>query len=240
MKCGHSIHKKCYEAHLKVSYKCPICSKSLVNMEYQFRNLDILIMAQPMPTEFRDTKATILCNDCSAKSTVPYHWIGLKCSICRSYNTAQLQLLGRDNQEIAPEGVTQGSNALPPARLVQTAQIPVGAPAAPRSRNGSVAAARRRHSSHGAELQFQRPDRIARSLSPVLAESSILRSLTLDSEDEDEHGLNIFGFWRQGDSSGGEEEDDDDGSELDDSDYPHDDEDDEDDEEDDIILIGHR
>uniref|UniRef100_A0A093UXX4 Putative RING finger protein C2F3.16 n=1 Tax=Talaromyces marneffei PM1 TaxID=1077442 RepID=A0A093UXX4_TALMA len=93
MRCGHSIHQKCYDEFSKTSYRCPICSKSIMNLEARFRNLDRTIESQPMPIEFEDTRAMIYCNDCGAKSNVPYHWLGLKCDLCESYNTAQLRLL---------------------------------------------------------------------------------------------------------------------------------------------------
>jgi predicted ATP-dependent serine protease len=54
----------------------------------------------------------VVCNDCSAKSEVPYHIYGGKCKQCRSYNTAmtgglinvpddnaQQQEQGEDSQE---------------------------------------------------------------------------------------------------------------------------------------------
>ena len=97
MLCGHSIHRRCYEEHMKSSYKCPICNKSVVNMETQFRNYDIAIATQPMPAEYHDARAKVFCNDCSAKSQAAYHWLGLKCGVCRSYNTVQLQLLNMPN-----------------------------------------------------------------------------------------------------------------------------------------------
>ena len=81
MLCGHSIHHKCYYAHMKASYRCPICSRSIVNMETQFRNMDRAIESQPMPAQFEDTKALVYCNDCYAKSSVKYHWLGLKCGV---------------------------------------------------------------------------------------------------------------------------------------------------------------
>ncbi|KAH8693082.1 zinc-ribbon-domain-containing protein [Talaromyces proteolyticus] len=92
MRCGHSIHQKCYSDYSKTSYRCPICSKSITNMEARFRNLDRLIDSQPMPNEFKDTRALVYCNDCGARTDVPYHWLGLKCDLCESYNTAQIHL----------------------------------------------------------------------------------------------------------------------------------------------------
>lgn len=81
MRCGHSIHHKCLSEYSKGSYRCPICSKTITNMESTFRNLDRTIQSQPMPAEFEDTRALIYCNDCGAKSFVKYHWLGLKCDL---------------------------------------------------------------------------------------------------------------------------------------------------------------
>lgn len=81
MRCGHSIHQRCYYEHMNSSYRCPICSRSIVNMEMQFRHLERAIDSQPMPPQFEDTKAFVYCNDCSAKTTVKYHWLGLKCAV---------------------------------------------------------------------------------------------------------------------------------------------------------------
>ncbi|ERF75638.1 hypothetical protein EPUS_04618 [Endocarpon pusillum Z07020] len=96
MKCGHSIHESCFKDWCTQSYKCPICSKSVVNMESQFRSLDRQINAQPMPEEYRNTRAYVHCNDCSVKGTTKYHWLGLKCEWCESYNTQQHYLLEAD------------------------------------------------------------------------------------------------------------------------------------------------
>ncbi|KAJ5583674.1 hypothetical protein N7535_002294 [Penicillium sp. DV-2018c] len=65
-------------------------------MESTFRNLDRTIESQPMPEEFKDTKGLIYCNDCGSKSVVKYHWLGLRCDLCESYNTAQLRILHGD------------------------------------------------------------------------------------------------------------------------------------------------
>ncbi|KAL8865456.1 MAG: hypothetical protein Q9174_006876 [Haloplaca sp. 1 TL-2023] len=87
MKCGHSIHHSCYHEHMKRSYRCPICSRSIINMEMQFRHLERAIESQPMPPEFQDTKAWIYCNDCNSKSSVKYHWLGLKCGVPNANDT---------------------------------------------------------------------------------------------------------------------------------------------------------
>lgn len=234
MTCGHSIHKKCYDQHMRVSYKCPICNKSLANMETQFRNLDLLIHTQPMPAEFRDTKAVVLCNDCSGRCTVPYHWLGLKCIICLSYNTVELQILGRNSEAIA--AASRGQENTPPLAAETTPTVqPVSIPAA--SRPSGVN--RRRHSSSlHVDAQPVVLDRIARSLSPqnMMPEQTALPTIIATENDSDN---DILGIWsRAGEDSSEEEE------EYDDSDsdgLPELDDDDEEEEDpNEIMLIGHR
>lgn len=235
MSCGHSIHKKCYDQHMKVSYKCPICNKSLANMETQFRNLDVAIQTQPMPPEFRDTKATVLCNDCSGKCTVPYHWLGLKCSICRSYNTVELQIHSEEGGHLRsvaerPEPLVEAT-----PRSSQDLARPTAFSTSLRAAGSALLFNRRRHSSHGMELQYRAPDRIARSLSPLALSMDSHMVVDMDSEDD------ILGFWRANEEVGGEDSDDQCESDSDqDSSGSGPDMDDDDDDDDEIILIGHR
>lgn len=234
MPCGHSIHKKCYDQHMKVSYKCPICNKSLANMETQFRNLDMAILTQPMPPEFRDTKATILCNDCSGRSTVPYHWLGLKCSICRSYNTVELQIHGGNNPELqaAAAPAERPEPAVEEVALPSVEARPTTIPVT--SRTGSIPTGRRRHSSHGVELQHRVAERVARSLSPLaFGAEGLVSHLGLDPDSEDDM-FGLLGIREADDSSDSDESSDDD------SDIVHEGEEDDDDDEDEIVLYGHR
>ncbi|KAF5022971.1 hypothetical protein F66182_4969 [Fusarium sp. NRRL 66182] len=234
MTCGHSIHKKCYEQHMKVSYKCPICNKSLTNMESQFRNLDVAIQTQPMPPEFRDTTAVILCNDCSGKSTVRYHWLGLKCSICQSYNTVELNIIGGERLSAQPSMNDEGQ---PVADLLETGRDASGSMSG--SRSAIAVGNRRRHSSHGVEAQYRPPDRVARSVSPVMGVDSIMAYLPPDEESEDD----ILGLWRSrnGGDNGSSNDDESDLDELSDTLSDADEEEEDDDEdENEIVLIGHR
>ncbi|KAI1438622.1 hypothetical protein GGR50DRAFT_371125 [Xylaria sp. CBS 124048] len=246
MKCGHSIHRDCLEEHQKNSYKCPICNKSLLNMESQFRNLELSIQAQPMPVEFRDTRALVLCHDCSAKTSTSYHWLGLKCGICASYNTAQLQIIGADAVAIEANRVGRGNAlALGPVGTGNDHAIMMEA---------SMRDMRRRHSSVtgpafiDAQLNTVLPDRLARSVSPIPTPGRPLRTSAVggyfDLGGEDDEG-DIFSFWRTG--NGKAENDDDDCAESsdDDDDLTADEEmDDEDEgeysEDDDFELLGHR
>ncbi|KAH3676045.1 hypothetical protein WICMUC_002341 [Wickerhamomyces mucosus] len=99
MSCGHSIHQHCYEEHSKHSYKCPTCQKTVLNMEAQFRVLDMEINLQPLPQPYCHWTCIVKCNDCNAKSSSPYHVLGLKCDNCKSYNTVQLRLIKPEETE---------------------------------------------------------------------------------------------------------------------------------------------
>lgn len=71
-------------------------------METQFRNLDRAIESQPMPAHFKDTRALVRCNDCCSKTNVKFHWLGLKCGLCDSYNTVQIRILSGNDPDQAP------------------------------------------------------------------------------------------------------------------------------------------
>lgn len=112
--CGHYMHGDCYKDLMAVTYKCPVCSKSAVNMELQWKKLDDEIEAQPMPEDEdlegvlphvegheevederepqqrRPRQVWIGCNDCGGRSWTDFHWLGLKCWRCDSYNTNQM------------------------------------------------------------------------------------------------------------------------------------------------------
>lgn len=212
MRCGHSIHQTCYDSHRQVSYRCPICAKSLFNMETQFRNLDIAIQNQPMPPEFRDTRAIISCNDCLAKSSVKYHWLGLKCAICNSYNTAEHQILAGPDRGVpnrpsdAGDGEAQGV-----ATAAQLRPQTQALSSAPDSTTGAAAASlprevilRRRHSSNVSALgSYQPPERLAKSVSPPqMSHASSAADVSdgheddsEDVEDDDDEGSDILAFW---------------------------------------------
>ncbi|GIL64065.1 hypothetical protein Vafri_18041 [Volvox africanus] len=91
MHCGHTIHQECLRSLAEHStYTCPVCMKSIMTasaMERVWEGLDQAVQATPMPTEYANLKVGILCNDCSARSSVNFHVLGHKCKECGSYNT---------------------------------------------------------------------------------------------------------------------------------------------------------
>lgn len=60
-------------------------------MDALFLNLANIIKEQPMPEAWQDMRSVVLCNDCSAKTSTQYHFLGLRCQNCQSYNTVELQ-----------------------------------------------------------------------------------------------------------------------------------------------------
>lgn len=82
LNCGHALHLECFEILKKNSYKCPLCSKSMFNMNDKFKDIDNKIHHVS-----HNNMVNIYCNDCEKKSNVQFHKLGLKCGLCGSYNT---------------------------------------------------------------------------------------------------------------------------------------------------------
>eukprot|EP01080_Neovahlkampfia_damariscottae_P008630 gene8630-577_t len=89
MKCGHIIHQSCFEDMIEnQNYKCPSCNKLIVELDDKY--LDEVIEKTPMPDELKNEKVKILCNECQEKGDCMFHFYGLKCQKCGSYNTARI------------------------------------------------------------------------------------------------------------------------------------------------------
>ncbi|KAF2607936.1 hypothetical protein F2Q68_00046453 [Brassica cretica] len=88
--CGHLMHSKCFKDYTCSHYTCPVCSKSLGDMQVYFSMLDALLAEEKMPDEYTNKTQVILCNDCGRKGEAPYHWLYHKCSSCGSYNSRLL------------------------------------------------------------------------------------------------------------------------------------------------------
>lgn len=85
--CGHFMHSLCFGAYVRYSYTCPICFKSLGDMEVYWKMLDAMLAAEKMPADFPIKTQKIRCNDCSAVSEAPFHFVYHKCRHCHGYNT---------------------------------------------------------------------------------------------------------------------------------------------------------
>ncbi|KAK5647491.1 hypothetical protein RI129_002383 [Pyrocoelia pectoralis] len=90
--CGHLLHRTCFEQLLQSGhYACPICQTSLMDMTQLWKYLDNEVAHTPMPPEYSNYMADILCKDCHKESTVKFHVVGLKCTQCGSYNTCRIK-----------------------------------------------------------------------------------------------------------------------------------------------------
>lgn len=89
--CGHWIHTNCFKEMLNHgNFTCPFCSKLMVDLTEYYAFLDEHIKTTPMPEEYTDKQVNILCNECLMTSAVPFHFYGLRCLSCGSYNTKQV------------------------------------------------------------------------------------------------------------------------------------------------------
>lgn len=54
--------------------------------------IDALVAAPGgLPPEYAERTQSLLCNDCGATSTAPFHFVYHKCAPCGSYNTRVLK-----------------------------------------------------------------------------------------------------------------------------------------------------
>ncbi|KAK1373311.1 putative rubredoxin-type fold protein [Heracleum sosnowskyi] len=87
LRCGHLMHSACFQAYTCSQYTCPICSKSLGDMEVYFGMLDSLLAEEEIPNEYAGQTQVIFCNDCEKTGDSPFHWLYHKCPHCGSFNT---------------------------------------------------------------------------------------------------------------------------------------------------------
>lgn len=89
LKCGHSSHRACFIKALENNnYKCPICRKSMIDMSAHWNMMRIEIILHPLPDEIKKN-VTIICYDCgSTTNDTAFHFIGMECSSCHSFNTS--------------------------------------------------------------------------------------------------------------------------------------------------------
>jgi zinc finger-like protein len=91
LKCGHVMHLSCFTMYRRGgAYTCPLCKKSVEDMIEYFSMLDAAVRMQPMPAAYHSTVSNIYCQDCDQNGQVQYHFVGLKCLHCGSYNTREL------------------------------------------------------------------------------------------------------------------------------------------------------
>ncbi|XBW38596.1 hypothetical protein QEN19_004185 [Hanseniaspora menglaensis] len=102
--CNHAIHETCLKLYLdNGQYKCPICQISIVDMEINFKLLDEEIQTCPLPSPYNSWRCIYKCNDCATRGITSYHFLGIKCRSCYSFNTILLQVLKDHSSEIVSD-----------------------------------------------------------------------------------------------------------------------------------------
>ena len=220
---------------MKNSYRCPTCARTIINMESQFRALDVEIENQPLPTPYNDWRCLISCNDCSAKSNVSFHFLGLKCDNCYSYNTSQVRIIRpEDGPDVADATHPLSTRPLSPGGLERSQGFPLAFSlgVTPRSaastERGSTAA------DDGEEQAFNNANRAL-----AAAEEAIQIA---NGMNDSAQGLIVDDGWETENSADfvdDDEEDEDDEYELEEEEEDDDDDDDDDDEPELIELRGH-
>jgi hypothetical protein len=239
--CGHYLHRNCYDEYIATAYQCPVCKKSAINMELHWRKLEDEIASQPMPSRWRGTIVEVRCNDCAGKSRCSYHWLGCRCGLCDSFNTVEIQVIGRVGENGLTTTAAENGDRSNRTSATLSRRAPRYFPEdeeEPDSQGlGSVLTDGRLALSNTA---YEMLSRMTRSLSPLR------HYFEVDGEDGERLGtggateaeLEALGFWS-------DEDDDDDEYDYEDDDEEE--EEDEDEESDDeshgnlnLSLIGHR
>jgi ribosomal protein S27E len=70
-------------------FKCPICQTSLIDMTMDWQRLDNERQHWLLPEQLRNFLVKVQCRDCRKESETNFHFIGLKCPSCGSYNTVR-------------------------------------------------------------------------------------------------------------------------------------------------------
>jgi Zinc-ribbon/Ring finger domain len=101
MPCGHAIHWHCFKELTSYDTRCPVCKKTAESPEQMAATWSAIAMGialQPVPPEMARV-VSILCNDCESSDTNRrWHFLGVRCRHCFSFNTNVEQILmqGRD------------------------------------------------------------------------------------------------------------------------------------------------
>eukprot|EP00918_Siedleckia_nematoides_P022111 GHVU01047581.1.p1 GENE.GHVU01047581.1~~GHVU01047581.1.p1 ORF type:complete len:260 (-),score=36.23 GHVU01047581.1:167-946(-) len=107
LKCGHAIHAACQDNMRRSAgfqaIRCPLCFKSFEFKDSPWPAMDREIAETEMPAKYRKV-VEVCCNDCHAPSITNFHFVGLRCMLCGSYNTAEI-------------GVVEGAAPIPPVPL---------------------------------------------------------------------------------------------------------------------------
>lgn len=96
LKCGHTIHSSCLQEYLQSDYRCPICRKTIVDMNIFWKYLkkkvkkDYYFIKKNGYLPIYKIKSYIYCHDCEKKDRTRFHWEYFECNKCKGWNTELL------------------------------------------------------------------------------------------------------------------------------------------------------
>lgn len=118
MPCGHAIHWHCFKQLTSYDTRCPVCKKTAESPEQMAATWSAIAMGialQPVPSDMARV-VNIICNDCeSTDSNRRWHFLGVRCLHCLSFNTQveQIVMHGIDAADFLDELEVSQSNGVP-------------------------------------------------------------------------------------------------------------------------------
>jgi len=97
LRCGHSLHHKCFQDYIKGDFRCPLCLKSVADFKPFFAKWEEM-HREALPPDLANRMVYVACNDCQMKSYTPFRTQFMRCMHCSSHNTRPI---GRDATERA-------------------------------------------------------------------------------------------------------------------------------------------
>lgn len=125
MPCGHAIHWHCFKELTSYDSRCPVCKKTAETPEQMASTWSAISMGislQPVPPDMARV-VNIYCNDCEIReSNRRWHFLGVKCNHCMSYNTAveQIVMHGVDAAEFLDRVEQTNDNNDVPSNITTT------------------------------------------------------------------------------------------------------------------------
>jgi hypothetical protein len=108
-----------FDDYTRKNFTCPLCNKSLTNMEGYYEQIDRILEYDKMPPEYDNHFSDILCYDCHVKSRTKYHFVYHKCEVaiggCGGYNTRVMQscVINPQSASTSTAGAVSGMIEIP-------------------------------------------------------------------------------------------------------------------------------
>lgn len=87
LQCGHLMHEACFKEYSKHNISCPVCKKSLAEMDPVYKRITQMLERQAPPAAYQNVLCDTWCNDCNQRSNSPFHFMYQQCQLCKGYNT---------------------------------------------------------------------------------------------------------------------------------------------------------